>query len=306
MRPSISATQRSRAQALSFRVPAASRAGSSRASVRPGACNSTNAAVPRVAKPGTLAVQGQTAGWPRSFPGPRGPQCLGVSARPSSGLSHGAAGVPTRTCSAERGPDAAGPGAQRRAVGLWGAQRRHCTRRQAPARAPLPAGTLQAGSPDPPPGRVPDSSRTAAAPEPCVPARPRAALPPWRLSGRSGGSSSCSSTPRSGERLPGPAAGGGEGGSGGRGRGPARGRERVAGGGRRARPRCGGPAQRPRPGACWAPGRSPGAGSGSGPGPTASGAQAELRGSRLLRPGLPGRGRAGPGVDSLADVRPRA
>lgn len=120
---------------------------------------------------GTLALQGQTAGWPRPCPGPRGPECLGVSERPSSGLSHGAAGVPTRTCSAERGRDAAGPGAQRRAVGLWGAQRRHRTRSQARARAPLPAGTLQAGSPDPPPSRVPDSSRTTAAPEPCVSAR---------------------------------------------------------------------------------------------------------------------------------------
>lgn len=53
----------------------------------------------------------------------RGSQCRTrlprpqVTARPSSGLSHGVAGVPTRGCCGERGPDAAGPGAQRGALG---------------------------------------------------------------------------------------------------------------------------------------------------------------------------------------------
>lgn len=187
-----------------------------------------------------------------------------------------------------------------------------------PRRAPLPAGSSQAGSPGPPPSRVPDPSRTTAAPELCVPARPRPALPPWRLSGRSGGSSSCSSTPRRGERLPGPRGRRREGGS--RvagGRGPARGagaglpagvREPSPGVGPRHKGRGPGRAGRSAGGRGQSPGARSGSGSGPGPGPgpTLSRAQAELRWSRRPRPGSPGRGRAGPGVDSLAGVRPRA
>lgn len=76
--------------------------------------------------------------------------------------------------------------------------------------------------------RSPSRSRSRARP-----ARPRrpSSLPPWRLSGRSGASSSCSSTPRRGER-------------------PAPGKSRAAGGGR----------------ARWGP-EAAGAAAGAGPGP---------------------------------------
>lgn len=262
---------------------------------------------------GTLAVQGQTAGWPRSFPGPRGPECLGVSERPSSGLSHGAAGVPTRTCSAERGRTPRGLG---RSVGRSGcAAPSAATAREARPRPALPSR----------PGPCRPAHRTRL---PAASLTPRGRQRrPSRASRRAralrslhgvypeeaAGAAAAALLQGAVSACPGPAGGGGEGGSGGRGRGPARGRERGC---RRESespaPVWGAPAQRPRPGACWAPGRgsrpepgSPGrVGAASGPGPTASRAPAERRWSRLLRPGLPGRGRAGPGVDSLAGVRP--
>lgn len=47
----------------------------------------------------------------------RGSRGLRSRRAPPPGLSHGVAGVPTRRCCGERGPDAAGPGAQRGALG---------------------------------------------------------------------------------------------------------------------------------------------------------------------------------------------
>lgn len=55
----------------------------------------------------------------------RGSRGLRSLRAPPPGLSHSVARVPTRGCCGERGPDAAGPGAQRGALGRPPAQRRH-------------------------------------------------------------------------------------------------------------------------------------------------------------------------------------